>query len=93
MINHDMAAALCAIAAIAHFALFEFTEELRPFDDFHIVDLPQGECADRRGGIAPAGFAMAITHLQRFAAKLDLHRSAVTRGFVRFRHASIISDQ
>ena len=93
MIDDDVSAALCAIAAIAHFAALEFPEELCPFGDFHIVDLPQRECADRGGGIAPAGFAMAITHLQRFAAKRDLHRSAVTTAWIFFSHGKNITGR
>ena len=37
-----------------------------------------GERAHGRSGVTPAIFAMTVTHLQRFAAQLDLNRSAVT---------------
>ena len=86
MIDGDAAAALCAITAVADVAALEFSQELRAFGEVHILPFPQRECAHRRGGITPAVFAMAITHLQRVAAHLDLYRSAVTTAFMCLRH-------
>ena len=77
MIDRDVAAALRAIPTIADVAALEFSEELRAFRQLHVLPFPQRERAHRRGGITPAIFAMAVTHLQGFAAHLDLDRSAV----------------
>src|SRR2546430_9701230 len=87
MIDCDVAAALCATTAVADVAALEFSQELGAFDEAHIFFFPQRERAHRRGGIATAVFAVAITHLQRFAAHLDLHRSAVTSACMHVRHA------
>jgi hypothetical protein len=86
MIHADVAAAFAAIAAIADMAALESAEELSAFDKTHIFFFPQRERAHRRGGIAAAIFAMTVAHLQRFAAHLDLHRSAVTATFMCFSH-------
>src|SRR4051812_29482996 len=82
MIDADVAAALRTIASVADIAALEFAEELRAFREGHVVFLPQRERAHRRGGITPAVLAMAVTHLQRLAVHLDLHRSAVTSAFM-----------
>jgi hypothetical protein len=86
MINANVAAALRAIATITDVAALEFAEELCAFREIHVLPFPQRERADRRGGIPPAIFAMAVTHLQRFSAHFDLYRSAVTSAFMRVRH-------
>src|SRR4051794_9195072 len=89
MINADVTAAFCAIASVADVAALEFAEELRAFRKVHVVPLPQRERAHRRGGITPTILAMAVTHLQRLAVHLDLHRSAVTSAFVRVCHGML----
>ena len=86
MINRDVAAALRAITAIADVAALEFAEELRAFREVHVLLFPRRERAPRRGGITPSIFAMTVTHLQRFAAHFDFHRSAITRAFVGLSH-------
>ena len=86
VIDADVTAALCAIAAVADVAALEFPEELRAFRQLHVLPFPQCERAHRRGGITPAVLAMAVTHLQGFAAHLNLDRSAVTSAFMRLRH-------
>ena len=86
MLNDDVAAALCAITAFADVAALESAEEFLAFGDTDIFLLPQSECADRRGRIAPAIFAVAVTHLQGFAPRLDLYHSAVTSACMRFGH-------
>ena len=91
MIDCDVAAALCATTAVADVAALESSEEFRAFGEPHVILFPQRERAHRRGGIATAVFAMTVTHLQRFAAHLDLHRSAVTPACVRVSHASTLS--
>ena len=78
MIEHDVAAALGAIATVADFAAFELAEEFLAFGDLDLIRLPQRERAHSCGGIAPAILAMAVTHFQGFAAHLDLQRFAVT---------------
>ena len=78
MIEHDVAAALGAIATVADFAAFELAEEFLAFGDLDLIRLPQRERAHWCGGIAPAILAMAVTHFQGFAAHLDLQRFAVT---------------
>jgi hypothetical protein len=86
MINADVAAAFRAIPAVADVAALESAEELAPFVRLHVLPFPQRERAHRRGGITPAVLAMTVTHLQRVAAHLDLHRSAVTSAFMRVSH-------
>ena len=86
MIDADVAAALRAITTIADVAALEFSEELRAFRELHVFPFPQRERAHRRCGIAAAVLAVAVTHLQRFAAHLDLHRSAVTSACMCLRH-------
>jgi hypothetical protein len=81
-------AALCAITAFADVAAFESAKELLAFGDAYVLFLPQCERAHWRGGITPAVFAMAVTHLEWLAAQLDLYRSAVTLTCMRFRHRS-----
>ena len=93
MIDADVAAALCAITTIADFAAFELAEELLAFGDLDLFRLPQRERAHWRGGIAPAIFAMTVTHLQRFAAHLDLHRSAVTSACMCLRMIKIFNQE
>jgi hypothetical protein len=93
MIDADVTAAFCAIPAVADFAALESPEELRSFGKDYVLLLPQRERAHRRGGIMPAVLAMAVTHLQRIAAHLDLHRSAVTSTCMRFGHASIFTPR
>ena len=91
MIDADVTAALCAIPAVADFAALESPEELRSLDKDDVLLFPQCERTRRRGGIMPAVLAVAVTHLQRIAAHLDLHRSAVTPTCMRLRHASTLS--
>ena len=83
MINHDVATALRAVTTITHLAALELSQELLAFRDLHVLRFPQREYAHRRGGIAPAVFAMTITHIERLTARFDLDRSAVTSCFVR----------
>ena len=68
MLDDDVTAALGAITAYADVAAFKPAKEFLAFGDTDALFLPQCECAHRRGGIAPAVFAMAITHLQRITA-------------------------
>jgi hypothetical protein len=86
MLDDDVAAALCAISAFADVAALESTEEFLALGNTNVLFLPQGERADWRGGITPAIFAVTITHLERIAAQLDLHRPAVTSASMRLRH-------
>ena len=86
MIDRDVAAALRAIPTIANVAALESPQELRAFREVNVLPFPQRERADRRGGIAPAVLAMAVTHLQGFPANLDPDRSAVTFAFMRVSH-------
>jgi len=87
MIDCDVAAALCAITAVADVAALKSAQELGAFGKVDALFFPQRERAHRRGGIATAVFAVAITHLQRIAAYLDLHRSAITCAFMCVSHA------
>ena len=82
MIHANVAAAFRAIATIADAAGLESAEKLGASDKAHTFSLPQRERADRRRGIVSAVLAMTVTHLQRFAAYLDLHRSAVASAFM-----------
>src|SRR5215470_11970766 len=86
MIDADVAAAIRAISTIADVAALEFTQKLCAFDEGYVFPFPQCERAYRRGGITPAILAVAVAHLQRFTAHLDLNRSAVTTAFVCLRH-------
>jgi hypothetical protein len=88
LLDQDVAAALCAITAFADVAALESSEEFLAFGDVHVFFLPQCERAHRRGRITPSVFAMAVTHLERIAAHLDFHRSAVTSARMRLRHPS-----
>jgi len=88
MFDDDVAAALRAITALADVAAFKPAKELLTFGDVYLLLFPQCERAHRRGRIAPAVFAVAVTHLQRIAVHLDLHRSAVTSTCMRLGHAS-----
>src|SRR6476646_9685696 len=78
VIDRDVAAALCAITAITDVAACESAEELGAFMEANVFFFPQHERADRCGRITPAVFTMTVTHVQRIATHLDLHRSAVT---------------
>jgi hypothetical protein len=89
MIDCHMASAFCAITAITDVATLESAQELGAFDEAHLFFLPQCECTHRRSGITPAILAVAIAHVQRIAAHLDLHRSAVTSASVRFGHNAV----
>ena len=86
MIDRDVAPAFRAIATIADVAALEFAEKLCAFSEVHVLPFPQRERAHRRDGITPAVFAMTVTHLQGFAAHLDLHGSALTSARMRFWH-------
>ena len=86
VIDADVTAALCAIAAVADFAALEFSEELRAFRELHVFPFPQREGAHRRGGITAAILTMTVTHLQGFAVHLNLHRSTVASACMRLRH-------
>jgi hypothetical protein len=86
MIDLDVAAAVCAITPVADVAALESSEKLCAFRQLHVLPFPQRERAHRRGGIAPAIFAMTVTHFQGFPANLDLDRSAVTSAFMRVSH-------
>jgi hypothetical protein len=79
-------AAFRAIATIADVAALESAEKLGASDKAHTFFFPQRERADRRRGITPAIFAMTVTHLQRFAAHLDLYRSAITSASICVSH-------
>ena len=50
VIEANVAAALCAITAIADVAAFEFAEKVIAFGEVHILPFPQRERAYRRGG-------------------------------------------
>ena len=78
MLDDDVAAALRAITTLADVAAFKASEKFLAFGHADILFLLQRECAHRRSGITPAVLAMAVTHLQRIAAHLDLNRSTVT---------------
>src|SRR5581483_4867920 len=78
MLDCHVTAALGAITAFADDAAFKSAKEFLAFGNVYILFLPQRERAHGRGGITPAVFAMAVTHLQRIAAHLDLYRSTVT---------------
>src|SRR5437867_3162098 len=86
MLDDDVAAALCAITAFADVAAFKPAKEFLAFGDAYVLFLPQCKRAHRRSGITPAVLAMAITHLQRLAAHLDLYRSTVTFTCMHLRH-------
>jgi hypothetical protein len=90
MLDCDMAAALCAITAFADVAAFKPAEEFLAFGDAHAFLFPQRERAHRRCGITSTVFAMAVAHLQRFAAHLDLYRATVTLTSMLFGHACLI---
>jgi hypothetical protein len=64
----------------------ESPEEFCALSDVDVFFFPQRERAHRRGGIASAVLAMAITHVERLAEHLDLHRSAVAFAYARLRH-------
>ena len=91
VIDHEVRAAFGAITAVADLAALELTQELCAFGHFHVVDLPQGERADRRARILSAIAAMAVTHVERGAARLDLDRAAVTSAGVRLCHAPVLT--
>ena len=86
MIHANVAAALRAVTSIADVGALESAEKLGASDKAHTFFFPQRERADRRRGITPVIFAMTITHLQRFAAHLDLYRSAITSASMRVSH-------
>src|SRR5947208_9762271 len=86
MLDCDVAAALRAITAFADVAAFKSPEELRSFGKDYVPLFPQCERAHWCGGIMPAVFAMAVTHLQRITAHFDLHRSTVTSTCMRLGH-------
>src|ERR1700730_8482150 len=90
MIDQDVRAAFSAVTEVADLAALELAQELCAFGDFHIVDLPQGDPADRCPRITPAVCAMAVTHVERGAARFDLHRAAVTSACVRLRHGRFL---
>jgi hypothetical protein len=63
MIERDVAAAFRAITPVADVAALELPQELRAFDEVHILPFPQRERADRRSGITSAIFAITVSHL------------------------------
>lgn len=81
-----MTTTLRAITAFAHVAAFESSEKFLAFSNAYVFFLPQSEGAYRRGRIASAVFAVAVTHLERLAAQLDFHRSTVTLTCMYLRH-------
>jgi hypothetical protein len=93
MIDANVAAALRAITTITDVAALESAEEFGAFGEAYIFFFPQCERAHRRGGITPAVFAVTITHLQRFAAQLDLHCSAVTSACMCICHGTNINQE
>src|ERR1700730_10373615 len=90
MIDQEVPAAFGAVTAVVDMAALELAQYLCAFGDFHIVDLPQGERAHRCARITPAVCAMAVTHVERGAARFDLHRAAVTSACVRLRHGRFL---
>jgi len=86
VIDHDVTAAFRAIPAVADFAALVSPEEFCALGDVYVFLLPQRERAHGRGGITPAVFAVAVTHLQRIAVHLDLYRTTVTSACMRLRH-------
>src|SRR4030095_6654424 len=90
MLDDDVAAAPRAITAFADVAAFKAAEEFLSFGDAHIFFLPQCERAHRCGGIMPAVFTMAVTHLQRIAPHFDLHGAAVTLTSMFLGHGCLI---
>lgn len=91
MLDQDVAAAFFAVTAFADVAAFKSAKEFPAFGDVHVFFLPQRERAYWRGGIMPAVFAVAVTHLERITAHLDLHRSAVTLTCMRLPHSLMLS--
>ena len=92
MIDADVTAAFCAIPAVADVAALESSEELCAFDERHVLLFPQRERAHRRSGITPAIFTMAVTHLKRLTAHLDLHCAAVTSAFMCVSHGDYLES-
>jgi hypothetical protein len=90
MLDDDVAAAPRAITAFADVAAFKSAEELIAFGDIDVLFLPQCERTHRRGGITPAVFAAALTHLQRITAHFALHRATVTSASMRLCHRLLI---
>src|ERR1700758_2360055 len=86
VIDHDVAAALGAIPAVAQLTCVELTEKLLALADFHSLGFPQREDAERRRAITPALVAMTVTHVQRLTGRFDLHRPAVTSACVLISH-------
>src|SRR3977135_3505884 len=78
MIDHDVAAAFGAKAAVADLAAFVVPEQFPARGDLHVFSLPEGEAGNGCAGIAPALIAMAITHIERRPLRLNLDRSAMT---------------
>ena len=90
MIDHDVAAALGAVAAVAHFAALELAERLFAFRNLDGLRFPQGENAHWRGGITPAILTVAITHIEWIALSFDHYCAAVTGSLVCIRHGSYL---
>jgi hypothetical protein len=78
MLDYDVAAAFRTVTALADVAAFKPAKKFLAFGDAYVFFLSQSEPAHRRGGITPAVLTMAVAHLQRITAHLDLYRSTVT---------------
>ncbi len=93
MIDQDVAPALCAITAVADVAALKSAKEFRAFSNIYVFLFPQCDRAHRRSGITPAVLAMAVTHLQGFAAHLDLYGSTVTSACMCLWHEKDINQE
>jgi len=86
VIDHDVAATLGAITAVAQLATFEFPERLLTFRDLYVLRFPQREDTDWRCAITLALAAMTVTHVERLTGRFDFHRPAVTSAFMCLKH-------
>src|SRR5262249_53940615 len=86
MIDHDVAAALGAIPAVAQLTGVGLTQKMPAFCDFYSLGFSQREDADRRRGITPAFVAMTVTHIERLTGRFNFHRPAITSACMCVRH-------
>src|SRR4029079_19508423 len=88
MSNQDVAAALLAEVAGAHFGPLESTDKLRSLRDPYVVLLPQDVGTDGCARMRSAGAAMAVARLERCGAAVAGDRAAETGPCMRLLHGA-----
>ena len=89
MIDHDVDAALGAVAPVADLAALKMNEKLGAFRNSDVIGFPQTESVEGGAGIFAAVRAMAVAHVERRPAHLEFDGATITISRVSLSHKPV----